>query len=400
MDRPALQREARRRRVAALATTLLALVVAPAAAGHSTLLKTEPANDSIVDESPEEVVLHFDEGVESALGSVRVYDGNGERVDAEDIFRPSAESVGVKIDDELARGTYTVTWAVISADSDPISGAFVFHVEEPGPQPSGIAAQVLEDTPLAVSVIYTTGRFVDFILLLLCVGGVATVTIALRSADQALRRRLYGLLAGVAAALAVVASAGLVFQAAAAGGMSIAEAARWSVVSSVAETRFGVFSLTRAGIALALLVIALVLRRASARGERFALVAAIVAAAGLVVTPGLSGHASVTGPLSLASDFAHVLAAAAWTGGLAFLVLALVLARENRWPLAARSVPRFSNMAVVSVAVLLVAGIVNGYLQVRAWRGLWETTCGLLLLSKVGLVLPLVGLGAYNNRYA
>jgi copper transport protein len=57
-------------------------------------------------------------------------------------------------------------------------------------------------------------------------------------------------------------------------------------------------------------------------------------------------------------------------------------------------------MAVASVVVLLIAGIVNGYLQVRTWRGLWETDYGLLLLAKIGLIVPLLGLGAYNNRYA
>jgi copper transport protein len=57
-------------------------------------------------------------------------------------------------------------------------------------------------------------------------------------------------------------------------------------------------------------------------------------------------------------------------------------------------------MAMVSVAVLLVAGVVNGYLQVRAWRGLWDTEYGVLLLIKIGLVLPLLALGAYNNRFA
>src|SRR3712207_4467064 len=72
----------------------------------------------------------------------------------------------------------------------------------------------------------------------------------------------------------------------------------------------------------------------------------------------------------------------------------------RRWELAATSVPRFSTMALVSVAVLLVAGAINGYLQVRAWRGLWETEYGVLLLVKIGLVLPLLALGAYNNRFA
>jgi copper transport protein len=118
------------------------------------------------------------------------------------------------------------------------------------------------------------------------------------------------------------------------------------------------------------------------------------------VTPGLSGHASVSGAVAMVADAAHVQAAGVWTGGLAFVVLGLVLTRSNRWELASTSVPRFSMMAVVSVIALLVAGTIQGYLQVRAWRGLWETEYGILLLVKVGLVLPLLALGAYNNRYA
>jgi copper transport protein len=100
------------------------------------------------------------------------------------------------------------------------------------------------------------------------------------------------------------------------------------------------------------------------------------------------------------ADAFHVVAAALWTGGLAFVALALLSARDERWPLAARVVPRFSKLAVGSVAVLLVAGIVNGFLEIRTWRGLWETRYGVLLLVKIGLVLPLLALGLYNNRYA
>jgi copper transport protein len=108
----------------------------------------------------------------------------------------------------------------------------------------------------------------------------------------------------------------------------------------------------------------------------------------------------VSGPVALIADAAHVHAAAMWVGGLAFVVAALTLSHEDRWPLAAASVPRFSTMAVVSVEILVIAGTVNGYLQVRAWRGLWETEYGVLLLIKLGLVIPLLALGAYNNRYA
>jgi copper transport protein len=108
----------------------------------------------------------------------------------------------------------------------------------------------------------------------------------------------------------------------------------------------------------------------------------------------------VSGPLSFLADIAHIQAAAVWTGGLAFLMLGLACAGGDRWPLATRCVPRFSIMAMVSVGVLIIAGTINGYLQVRTWSALWETKYGLLLLGKIGLLLPLLALGAYNNRFA
>jgi copper transport protein len=134
-------------------------------------------------------------------------------------------------------------------------------------------------------------------------------------------------------------------------------------------------------------------------GRRAGLLLAALAVP-LVATPALAGHARTEGLLAETADVAHVAAAAAWTGGLAALVAALVLAGADRWALAARAVPRFSALAVGAVAVLVAAGTVNGVVQVGALRGLWETTYGVLLVVKVGLVLPLVALGAYNNRYA
>ena len=470
---------------AAALAALLAL--APTAVAHSTLVSTEPARDRVAEHSPKTVLMRFDEPVETALGSITVYDGEGRRVDAGKIIRPSQKSVEVKIARRLERGTYTVAWRVISADSDPIKGAWVFHVKKPGPQPAGVAAQVLEDTPFVVSAFYLGGRFLDFALLLACVGGTTALVLALRTAAGPIRRRLLGVLAVLAGLLALVALVGLGLQGAAAGGESLGDGFRWNSIESVADTRFGHFSLARAGLAAALCAVALIARsglradghvgadggpdgrtdgrermngRGRARrfergrtggkaqaggawlgpdqigsearpsgtltvrspavtergsdrapvahqaaetpGRKVEMAAAVMLllAAGLVFTPGLSGHASVTGIGAVIADAAHVLAAGTWTGGLAFVVAGLVMAGVERWPLAAVAVPRFSTTALVAVTILLVAGAINGYLQVRAWRGLWETEYGVLLLVKIGLVLPLLALGAYNNRFA
>ena len=384
----------------ALTAMIAAIVPASPASAHSTLIATEPSRNAVVEQSPDRVLLRFDEPVESQLGSIRVYDGDGRRVDNDTVTKPAPEEVAVAIEGELERGTYTVAWRVISADSDPINGAWVFHVQEPGQQPSGIAAQVLEGTDLTVSVFYIGGRFVDFLLLLFCVGGIAALVLALGAASDGVRRRLLRALAVFGFALSIVALFGIVFQGAAAGGLSLRAAFSVDVFTSVVETRFGRLSLIRAGIALAIAVMALLVLRNGTRLRGAVAVIAIALGLGLVLTPGLSGHASVSGPVALIADAAHVQAAAMWVGGLLFVVVALLLSREDRWPLAAASVPRFSLIAVGSVVVLIIAGTVQGYLQVRAWRGLWDTEYGVLLLIKVGLVLPLLAFGAYNNRYA
>jgi copper transport protein len=386
--------------VALAVAAAAAAVLVPSALAHSVLLETRPANDAVVQQSPGRVELRFNEPVEMSLGGIRVFDSQGNRVDADQVSPNNARRVGVDIEGELERGTYTVAWRAISADSDPISGAFVFHVQERGVQPGGISVESLTGTSTTVDVFFTGGRFFDFALLLLSLGGAAVLVVALPTAPWHVRRRLYGVLAGLAAALALVALLNVFFQGAAAGGIGILDAFRWDVFTNVLETRYGEMMLVQAALAATLALTAMALRHSEDRDRRALTALTLVLGAGMALTPSFSGHASTAGKLAVTSDVAHVIAAALWTGGLGFLVLSLVLARDDRWPLATRAVPRFSNMAVVSVAALLIAGVINGYLQVRTWSNLWETRYGLLLLAKIALVVPLLALGAYNNRYA
>ena len=342
--------------------------------------------------------MRFSEPIESAFGWLRVYDSHARRVDDGHVEHPDERTVQVGIERRLERGTYTVAWRVVSADAHAISGRFVFHVKGLGTNPAGVAVDVIENrTPRDVKALFAATRFLDFGLLLLVVGGAAGLAYPLQTAGPRLRRRLLGVLAATALLLALAALGGIILEGASASGLGLREAARWDAASAVLDTRFGKVWLAQAVLALAVGLIALAAARRPQTDFSSPL---LVPAVALVATPALSGHASVSGDLSLAADIGHVAAAAVWTGGLAFLVAALLAARAERWTLAARAVPRFSTLAVVSVGVLIAAGVVNGYEQVGAWRGLWDTTYGALLLAKVALVLPLLALAAYNNRYA
>ncbi len=345
------------------------------------------------------MVLVFNEPVEASLGSVRVFDGAARRVDTGRVERPAAEQLVVGLREGLPQGTYTVAWRAISADAHPIRGAFVFHIGAPGANPAGI--HIAEDeTPAWLDAVFAVDRFLVFALVLLAFGGSAALAFVVRTDDgvEDVRRTLFGALAAAGAALVAVSLASLPLQAAVAGGLSLGDALGRDALAAVLDTRFGEVAAARAGLAALFAVLAFVLARRGGGG--ILLHASLLVAALLLLTPAAAGHASVAGATAFVADVLHVLAAALWTGGLAFLVVGLLAAGNRRWTLASRSVPRFSTIAVGAVAVLVLAGSVMGYLQVGAWRGLWETTYGVLLLAKVGLVLPILALGAFNNRYA
>jgi len=390
------------RACAGLAGLAAALVVAPAASGHAILLETSPSNDSVQDASPSRVSLRFNEPVETAFGSIRVYDGEASRVDRGSVSRPDEHTVALGIGRKLDDGTYTVTWHVVSADAHPVSGAFVFHVGAPGAHAGGVAEQVLgAGTPDSVRALFAIDRFARFALILLVAGGLAMLLTALASAGDPVKRKLAWGVAGCAGALIVVSLLGIVFQGAYAGGFGLVDALDDDVVSSVLDTRFGKVWLVQALIAAAVVVLAiLIARRVDMLRSKAVAAVALLLAFGLVLMPALSGHASVTSRLSQAADVVHVGAAAAWAGGLAFVLAGLLLARGERWSLASKAVPRFSSIALVSVGALLLAGALNGYLQVKEVRGLWDTSYGQLLLLKVALVFPVLALGAYNNKFA
>ena len=376
-----------------IAVVMTALTAVPSAFAHAILQESSPSNNSVVRTSPKSVSLRFNEAVETAFGSIRVYDCGGGRVDSGKIVRPSKDSVAVQIDRKLPRGTYIVTWRVISADSHPVAGAFVFNVKKA--TPGGSCKQVFgTKTPGTIDALFKFVRALDFALILLVVGGAIALAVVLRSAAPELRSRLFRILAGLSFGLVVAAALCIVLQGAVAGGFGLSEAFRWDTVHSVLQTRFGRSFLWQIGIAIVVGASALL----ASRSRRLELLPLL----GLLLLPTISaaGHARTSGAWALVFDVTHIAAASTWVGGLGFTVLALLLAGEDRWPLASRAVPRFSVLAVVSVATLIVAGSLRGYQEVRAFDGLWDTTYGRLLLVKIALVLPLLLLGLYNNRFA
>jgi putative copper resistance protein D len=103
-----------------------------------------------------------------------------------------------------------------------------------------------------------------------------------------------------------------------------------------------------------------------------------------------SGHRATL----MALDALHQLGAAVWVGGLAHLLVAALVPAEQRW--SAPILRRFSALALGAVAMLIVAGagLTLGY--VDGLQGLFGTAYGVMVLTKILLLLGLLVLGAAN----
>lgn len=98
--------------------------------------------------------------------------------------------------------------------------------------------------------------------------------------------------------------------------------------------------------------------------------------------------------LLLALTAAHHLGMAAWIGALLFLLL--VLRTEPEPEIARAMARRFSPMAVTGVALLVGAGAGLSWFYAGSWRGMWGTSYGLLLSTKIVLTMMILALGAAN----
>jgi copper transport protein len=130
-----------------------------------------------------------------------------------------------------------------------------------------------------------------------------------------------------------------------------------------------------------------------------ALCGALLAGGAALLVPGVAGHAGQTSPRALAItlDWLHLCAAALWIGGLAgLLVLWRSLPVAQRIAGLAVAVPRFSNVAFLSVAALLGSGIAASLLRLPTLASLWDTSYGKTIVVKALLLAGAMLVGAVN----
>lgn len=376
---------------------LLALTGAQAASAHAELLSTTPENGAVLDEAPAEAVLTFNEPVQLIDGSIRLFPGDEDPLAL--VAHVNNTSVIAVLPADLADGAYALSYRVVSADGHPISGAITFTIGDG--QADSATAPIVEtatppDTQFAVSALTA----LQYLSLLVFAGLVLFERLVLRSTAPPERRsrnilRLTGIGAGTASLLLIPTSAlnvtGNPLTAV------IDPTAWWSGVLWAPVTAAIIVCAGLAGAAV------LSTRQLGSRGMRLLAVLPPLLA---LAAPVLVGHTQLMEPraLIIAADLGHLLAGSFWTGGVLGLLLFLAATRVTNAQeagtspaLAAKVVQRFSRVAVWSVVVLAVSGTVMGLMIVGSVDALITTSYGLTLLLKIGIVIPVIAIAAYNG---
>ena len=393
---------------------LVLFVAAPRTVeAHANYAESDPAANSVVEQSPERVTVRFTEPLEPALSEIQVFDSRGDRVDrldsAVDSSDPTVMSVSV---DELADGTYTVAWKNVSTvDGHRVRGAFVFSVGEPI---SGDAAAAVASQPLFQSPAEPVIRWLALLGGLTLVGGVTFHLLVsrpvLRVSDGGPDRALpISALTGSLAKLVMTATgvllaasvAQLIVQASVVFESSIPAVFGGPVWELLFGTEWGRLWLWRVALGTASGVAAVVAWR---RGDSLtlAVLSAALGAASLLAIS-LTSHAAATVNVrteAILNDFIHLVSVAVWIGGLCGLALAVRLilktcdGSERRETLSAL-VRRFSLVAGISVVAITLTGMYSAWAQVVVVPAL-QVPYGKALIAKVAIVIVLLLIAGAN----
>ncbi|MGE5300206.1 MAG: copper resistance D family protein [Acidobacteriota bacterium] len=166
------------------------------------------------------------------------------------------------------------------------------------------------------------------------------------------------------------------------------------------KTHYGTVWFVRIG---ALILLAISKTVTLYRDRRTFLVFMFVLALAVSMTASASGHGADTGDFSIPEimDWLHLIAACLWGGGLmvlAFSVLPDLIGQgKGSQPLISGVAGRFSTMAGVAVAVIVITAVYNFLLDVGSVRPMVETPYGLTVAAKIFLLLILLNFGAFNR---
>jgi copper transport protein len=386
-----------RRRLLALSLLLgglfgVGIAVATSASAHATVVSSDPVNGARLAAAPKSVTITFDESVGLGSGGyLHVVDSTGKRVDTGSATHPGGDGrkVSVALKAGLGDGTFTESFRIVSADSHPVAGTVRFVVGNGVLSAAPIGSASVDHT---VSGLFDVTRWASFAGFAVLGGGWLLLTVWPQGRDERRARRLVWSGWGLATIGAVVE---LLLQGPYAAGTGLGDLGNRTLIDATLHSDYGHYHSIRL---LLLGAVALLLGWAFSRERSRLEHAAWPLMAGVALTFSATGHAATTSPaaLSIAADAVHITSMAAWMGGLAMLLVA-VLPRRDPDELAA-VLPAVSRVSFTAVVLMAATGTYAAWRGVGTWGAVFSTTYGLIVAFKVLLFLVIVAVATVSRR--
>ncbi|HEU4347220.1 MAG TPA: CopD family protein, partial [Actinoplanes sp.] len=291
------------------------------------------------------------------------------------------------------RGTYLVSYRVISADSHPVAGTVTYAVGAASAPPT--EAGVAETVDPVVRALIPIGKYLGYAGLVLLIGPVLVLALLWphRLSRTGPARLVW---TGIGLILAGT-LLGLWLQAPYVNGSGLFDVGPGDLRDVLGST-FGAVMLVRLGVICAAAVLLRPLLRGYGGESKADLALLGVLGVAAVATWPLTGHptASPVAGVSVVMDAVHLTSMAVWLGGLVMLV-AFLLPRADERELGA-ILPIWSRWAFTAVGALILAGVVQALIEVASFSGLVDSTYGRLLLIKGGLAAAAVAVAASSRR--
>ncbi|WP_404303229.1 copper resistance CopC/CopD family protein [Paenibacillus sp. DP01] len=392
---------------------------------HAFVVESSPTENQVLDKSPSQVTITFNEDLQSAFMSIKVTDETGKRVDTGKAqLNPEHQStMEIQLIPGVKNGIYTITWRALSADGHPVNGVIPFQVG------SGSNAYTDQATPSESSgtsrIDLIAVRWLLYIGLSLLFGAICFRLFLLPSINRAKNRSEQQTLShrpsdtlprwtkllwsgyGITSAVILIS---LPLQASWDAGVSIGEGFSLPILGEALQ-------FTGAGqiwfiqmILVLLLSVTLIYAidpSISDRQRRVWGYSSVLLTLSLILSKAFVGHpAAATHPApAIVADFVHLAASAFWIGSLAVMVVCLPVAGLEL-PVSVQAtlrqtvLRRFAGWGMAMVAALLATGIYGAVLYIPAPSMLLNTSYGLVLLGKAALLLVMLVFAASQFRSA
>jgi len=379
------------------------LTCAQSASAHAMMMSSTPRAGAVLQTLPRQVSFMFSETVQLPSAAVRILNPDGKRVDTGSTTE-NGKSVTVGLRADSMKGSYTVAWQVISADSHPVSGAITFAVGHPSAMAAKVAAAAHEMQPSGsetVGILYGIVRGIAFAGLALLVGSVAFVLMCWPAGVA--RRSVRLLSTGAWATLVFTAVATFLLEGPYGARKGLLHLFDPSLLAATAHLHLGIALMVR----LALLAAAAGFLRyalpawvnASVRPRIVLAGSGAALSLALAATWSVAGHAD-TGMqtmLAMPLDVLHLTAMSIWLGGLATLLIALRRESEQR-AVMTTAVKRFSPLAFSCVLMLVGSGSYQVWRQLGTWPSFVDTAYGRLLVVKLSCFVTVIAIAGVSRR--